>query len=269
MTVGNEFPKKDGLVCNFHTHTHRCHHAVGEDREYVEAAISKGIKTLGFSDHSPYIFDGDYYSHFRMRPEEFEGYVQSLTALRDEYKKDIDIYIGVEAEYYPKYFARLCDFLSDYPLDYMIMGQHYLCNEYDGTSSCDVYTEEKDLERYVGQVIEGFSTGKFAYIAHPDIFRFQGDEKIYEKHMSRLCEAAKSLEIPLEINFLGIRANRHYPRKDFFRIAAEVGNNVIFGCDAHSPTELDYKKEFDFAMKEYVEPMGLSRIEKIKLTMRK
>ena len=33
---------------NLHTHTKRCNHAQGEDREYVEAAIKAGIKTLGF-----------------------------------------------------------------------------------------------------------------------------------------------------------------------------------------------------------------------------
>ena len=82
MIVGNEAPERDRLLANFHTHTSRCHHAVGEDREYVEAAIARGIKTLGFSDHSPYLFDGDYYSHFRMRPEEFEGYIKSLLSLR-------------------------------------------------------------------------------------------------------------------------------------------------------------------------------------------
>ena len=269
MIVGNEAPVRDRLLANFHTHTSRCHHAVGEDREYVESAIARGIKTLGFSDHSPYFFDGDYYSHFRMRPEEFEGYISSLLSLREEYKNDIDIYIGVEAEYYPKHFGKLCDFLSGYPIDYMIMGQHYLGNEYDGTNSCNIYTEEKDLESYVSQVTEGLSSGKYAYIAHPDIFQFRGDEKIYEKHMGRLCETAKALGIPLEINFLGIRASRHYPRKDFFRVAAEIGNKVIFGCDAHSPTELEYRKEFDFAVKEYTDPMGLERTEQIKLTLRK
>ena len=44
------------LRTNFHTHTTRCNHAVGEDRQYVEEAIKGGLKVLGFSDHSPYFF---------------------------------------------------------------------------------------------------------------------------------------------------------------------------------------------------------------------
>lgn len=38
---------------NFHTHTYRCHHAKGTDRDYVEAAIKAGYTEIGFSDHVP------------------------------------------------------------------------------------------------------------------------------------------------------------------------------------------------------------------------
>jgi len=52
------------MIANYHTHTPRCNHATGEERAYVEQAIKKGLKILGFSDHTPYIFpETDYYSH--------------------------------------------------------------------------------------------------------------------------------------------------------------------------------------------------------------
>ena len=34
------------MIANYHTHTKRCKHATGEDREYVEAAIETGLKIL-------------------------------------------------------------------------------------------------------------------------------------------------------------------------------------------------------------------------------
>ena len=40
------------MIANFHTHTARCNHATGTDREYVEAAIRAGVKSLGFSDRT-------------------------------------------------------------------------------------------------------------------------------------------------------------------------------------------------------------------------
>ena len=120
---------------NLHTHTKRCNHALGEDRDYVEAAIKAGIKTLGFSDHCPQFFpDTDYYSNFRMRPDEFEGYVCSIRDLKKEYKDDIEILLGLETEYYPETFKRFMEFVKPYKLDYMILGQHFVGNEYDKDS---------------------------------------------------------------------------------------------------------------------------------------
>ena len=59
------------LTTNFHTHTTRCNHAAGETLQYVEINNKEGgLKVLGFSDHSPYFFSGDYYSTFRMKREQ-------------------------------------------------------------------------------------------------------------------------------------------------------------------------------------------------------
>ena len=41
------------MIANYHTHTWRCRHADGTEREYVETAIEAGFKILGFSDHTP------------------------------------------------------------------------------------------------------------------------------------------------------------------------------------------------------------------------
>ena len=74
---------------NYHTHTYRCRHAGGTDRDYVEAAIAAGLTTLGFSDHSPMVFTTDHKSSFRMSLEETPGYFESLLQLREEYKDRI------------------------------------------------------------------------------------------------------------------------------------------------------------------------------------
>ena len=79
------------MFANYHTHTARCHHATGEDKAYVEAAIQNGFQVLGFSDHCPWIFSDGYVSPIRMTPDELDGYVTSLTALKKEYAADITI----------------------------------------------------------------------------------------------------------------------------------------------------------------------------------
>lgn len=227
------------LTENLHTHTFRCGHASGEDREYVEAAIRAGIKVLGFSDHSPMLFPAasGYYSNFRMRPEAFEGYVNSVLELRRAYTGDIDLLLGAEMEYLPALFEDTLAFMTDYPLDYLLMGQHFIGNEYDGAG---LYTgnpsdDPARLATYVDQVLAGLSTGAFTYLAHPDTFRFVGDDGDYRRENLRLLRGARELGIPVEINFLGFREKRHYPRRLFWELVREVGNDVVFGLDAHSP----------------------------------
>ena len=108
------------------------------------------------------------------------------------------------------------------------------------------------------------NTGCFSYIAHPDVFLCLSDADWYYTENERLCEAAKALGIPLEINMLGLMGRRHYPSERFFRIAAKVGNDVIIGCDAHSPdmllnTEMQ-KNAYDFAIS-----LGLKPLEELEL----
>ena len=96
---------------NYHTHTTRCQHAKGTEREYVEAAIRGGYKILGFSDHTPYPFLDGHRSGMRMALEETKNYFETLLSLKEEYKDRIEIHIGFEAEYDPEGFHRLKAFL--------------------------------------------------------------------------------------------------------------------------------------------------------------
>jgi len=223
------------LVTNLHTHTKRCNHASGTERDYIEAAIAGGIKCLGFADHAPYKFKEGHNSGFRMKPEEHFDYCDSLTALREEYKDRIEIKIGYEAEYYPDLFDEFMKTMLDSPVEYLILGQHFLENEYSGIYSGKARDDEGILKAYVDQVIEGIATGYFSYIAHPDLCYFIGSPAIYDKHYSRLIESAKCRHIPLEINSLGILGNRHYPNERFWQLCGEIGADVCFGSDAHSP----------------------------------
>ena len=78
--------------------------------------------------------------------------------------------------------------------------------------------------------------------------------------MTRFCKAAKSMNIPLEINLLGLRERREYPRIDFWKIAAEIGNDVILGSDSHEPSVTARDADIRAAM-EIVNGFGLHLIE--------
>ena len=41
------------MKTNYHTHTFRCGHAIGDEEEMVISALNEGIEVLGFSEHVP------------------------------------------------------------------------------------------------------------------------------------------------------------------------------------------------------------------------
>ncbi|MCR5627745.1 MAG: histidinol-phosphatase [Lachnospiraceae bacterium] len=224
------------MLANYHTHTIRCKHAKGTEREYIEAAIKKGFKILGFSDHVPFPYPNGFVSTIRMDMNELENYVTTLLDLRKEYKNDIDILIGFETEYQKRYLEPLYRELANYPIDYMLLGQHFVEDEIHGIYSGDPCYDEKGLSDYVNLCIEGMKTGLFAYLAHPDLFHFAGDETTYLKHMKRLIQASIDMDFLLEINIHGFLERRHYPGNLFFKTASDMGARFIIGCDAHDPS---------------------------------
>lgn len=250
------------MIANYHTHTWRCMHAVGTEREYVEAAIKGGLKILGFSDHTPMPYDAGYVSNVKMLPEQLEDYVNTVLGLKEEYKKDIEIHLGLEVEYYPAYFENMRKLIEPYPVEYFLLGQHFLGNEINDLYSGAPTSDAEVLKRYCRQSQEALRTGCFTYFAHPDLINFKGDKAVYQKEVRTLCETAKELDIPLEINFLGIGDHRNYPNPAFWEVAAEVGNKVIFGSDAHAPDKVWNPPVLRTAEK-IVEEYGLERLETV------
>lgn len=226
------------MIANYHTHTPRCMHASGTEEEYIRCALDAGLQTLGFSDHAPYPFPQGYYSTFRMRPEELADYVQAVENVRGRYAGQITIPLGVEAEYYPKYFKDMVAMLQDQGIEYMLLGQHMLYNEVEGIGTGGPTSDPVLLRQYCDQTVDAIYTGLFTYFAHPDIMNFVGKPAIYRQEMGRLCQAARECNVPLEINLLGLHLGRQYPNPIFWEIAAEEGCKVVLGVDAHRPEAL-------------------------------
>lgn len=259
-TAEGRIKMENKITVNLHTHTARCNHAAGDEREYILNAISGGLSRLGFSDHSPYCFPADYHSGIRMRNDQVGEYVSTLKSLREEFKDRIDIKIGYEMEYYPKYFSETIKLITEYDVDYLILGQHHIENEFGSPYSGHPTENEKDLAAYVDMVIEAIDTGIYTYIAHPDNLRFVGEDAVFDRHYSRLIEHAKDLDIPLEINCLGIREGRFYPGDRFFSLCGKIGASVCVGSDAHSPETVSDTASFAVAFG-MIQKYGLKFIE--------
>ena len=223
--------------CNFHSHTVRCQHAVGEEREYVEEAIKEGFEVIGFSDHSPYLFKNGYVSRIRMTMYQLEDYVKTIEALKKEYREDITIFLALEMEYFPGIFEPTIEEIRQYPMDYLLLAQHFFYENESFISVRQNWTDEMHLKSYVDLLTNALDTGYFNMVAHPDIVNFTGDEALYTKYMKKLADRLKDEQIPIEINVNGFRELCNYPDRRFVKLGVENGNDFIIGVDAHNPDE--------------------------------
>jgi len=249
---------------NFHTHTYLCSHADGTPEEYVEAAIKGGIKYMGFSDHAPFRFPDGYQSFYRVPLEKIDEYKNVVFELKEKYKDKIKIFYGFEMEYYPEHFEKMLEIVKNAGAEYLILGQHYIFNEYpNGIPAFRTTDNEEYYNDYLDCVISAIKSGVFTYVAHPDAMIFEDEEK-FEKGSEKICVAAKEHNVPLEINFQGIREGRRYPHDSFWKVAGRVGCPVTFGFDAHQAHAACDKESLPKAM-EMVRKFNLNYIGKPEL----
>lgn len=258
------------MKANYHTHTTRCHHAIGSDEDYVKCAIDAGFDELGFSDHTPWKYDSDFVAHMRMKLDLFQDYKESVLALKEKYRDQISIKLGLEVEYFPQYMSWLTSFLKDEEIDYIIFGNHYYQTDekrvYFGTACA----RTEYLEIYAEECIRGMETGLYSYLCHPELFMrgYPRFDENCERISRKICEAAKALEVPLEYNLAGLQYNmingvEQYPNSGFWRIAKDVGNTAIIGVDAHNHEDLANPVYWDQAVRYLDEELGIHRIDHI------
>lgn len=248
------------MIANLHTHTSRCNHAQGREADYVQAALDRGFEILGFSDHTPYFFPGEYYSSFRMRPEQLDDYCDTVRQLQRQYGSRIQIPLGLELEYYPDLIGQVLPLLRDHGIEYLLLGQHFVGNEMGEHYSGAPTGDESILRRYCDQSIDAMQTGLFTYFAHPDLIKFVGSDHAYRRELRRICREAKDCGMPLEINMLGALTGRNYPDLRFWELAAEEGCSVIIGCDAHAPEQLRSEK-LEEQLVQMARKLGLTLLE--------
>ncbi len=252
---------------NYHTHTYRSHHASETPEEYVLRAIDCGIEYMGFSDHAPFVCGNGSESGFRVYTAEAKDYCDEIKALAEKYKDKIDIKVGYEMEYYPDDFDRMLKFATESGAEYLILGGHFLSDESLGGLHCAKETDDYELlKKYVKTIVNGIKTKKYTYIAHPDCLFYTPDKELYREELRKICVASREYNIPLEINFLGIRTNRHYPNEIFYSVAGEEKAPITFGFDAHDAMSAYDGESLETAM-DYVEKYKLNYIGKPNLIL--
>lgn len=254
-------------LTNYHTHTYRCKHASGTDRDYVQSAIQNGFSVLGFTDHMAWPFTTGFQSPVRMDVKELSNYAASIHSLKEAFSSNIHIHLGAECEYFPDFLPWLKEEKEKLGLEYLILGIHCAPNE-EGRLQFANSTHPDDLDAYTRLTIRGMESGLFTYLCHPDLpLKSYHAFDAHAREMSRLiCECASALQIPLEYNLAGIRLRGlvpggfGYTSDEFWQIAASYHCTAIIAYDAHEPDVFHDTDSFQEAHKK-LSDWGISVID--------
>jgi len=234
---------------DYHTHTSRCGHAIGDAIEYVEAALAMGLPGIGIADHIPLLPEPD--PEISMGMCELVDYVAEVAALKARFPGYV--LLGVEADYRPGTLSEVKDLLASHPFDYAIGSVHHLgswgidderqIEEYAGRDIDDVYLEYFEL---VGDAAE---SGAFTIIGHLDLakkFGFRPSRSLAVEMENLVGRIARS-RVLVEINTAGLRkpVAEAYPSIGLLGLLQEYRVPITFGSDAHKPQ--DVGADFDHA----------------------
>ena len=230
-------------LSNYHTHTCYCD---GKDRpeELVREAIRLGCPELGFSGHSHLSFDD-----CCMTVEGTEQYKSEIRRLREQYKDQLRIRLGVEQDYF-----------GDLPTDdyeYVIGSVHYVPKEgrmlavdsstsdFDAAVAAhyggDVYAFAEDYYALVGRVYEKTHCG---IVGHFDLItkfneggiRFDTAHTRYRKAAGEALEALLAAPVIFEINTGAIaRGYRRTPYPENWILQELIAHKapLLLSSDCH------------------------------------
>ena len=229
------------MKTNYHTHTTRCKHAYGSDEEYVLEAIAAGYDQLAFTDHAPWPQHPFEHSLIRMDVTQIEDYIQSISALKEKYKSQIDIKIGFESEYFRDRMDWMASIVDQYQLDLLVFGNHFRDFDIPKQYYGNYHDLSKIYDHYLEDAVDGMRSGLFKIFAHPDLYNrtLKKWDQPAQEVAHQICKVALETNVVLEYNLGGVRYNDgSYPYHGFWEIAALYQNPTIIGVDAHRPIHL-------------------------------
>lgn len=242
------------MKSDFHVHTSFSKDSESPPEEMIQEGIRRGIRTICITDHQ----DLDYSEPgFEI---EFETYFPELKMLKEKYKEQINVRIGMEFGLQP-HLGDVCRKLAaEHSFDYIIGSLHLV----DGQDPYyrtyfDDKTDEEGYRRTFELTLENIkSCYEFDALGHIDyIVRYgknQAQDYSYSRYADYLDEILKFLienGKALELNTGGWKYGLSFahPHPDVLKRYKELGGEMVtVGSDGHKPEDLayDYHKVNDY-----------------------
>ncbi|MGN0174386.1 MAG: histidinol-phosphatase [Acutalibacteraceae bacterium] len=254
---------------DFHTHSNYCD---GKDtlENMVKAAVSYNMKAIGFSGHSYTDFDKSYC----MSLENSDKYFSKIKLLKEKYKGKIEIYCGIEKDYYS-------EIITD-NFDYVIGSVHY-CKFNEKYIDIDLSPQafKNSAEEYYGgdyykfccdyykNVADIYNKTHCDIIGHFDLITkfnecnvfFDETDKRYIDTAINTVDALLEQDVIFEVNTGAISRGYKtmpYPSLFILKRIFEKGGDVILSGDTHSAKTLMFG--FDKAI-DYIKSIGFNSIK--------
>ena len=230
-------------MVDYHLHTARCGHALGNMEDYARRADALGLAEIGFSDHFPMLHIED--RALAMGLEELPAYVEDVERLRAAFPH-LGVRLGIEVDFLPETVHRIGPMLEPFSFDYVMGSVHYVDGWGFDDPRCIEGYQGRDIfalwARYFEFLGEAAECGLFDILAHPDLikkfgFRPEADVSLlYENCLDRVAKAG----LAVEVNTAGLRkpVGEIYPSEEFLKACRERDIPVALGSDAHQPEEV-------------------------------
>ena len=250
--------KKTIFPSNLHAHTFYCD-GKNNAEDYILTAIEKGFTSVGLSGHSFTAFD----TEPCMTEQGTQEYLKELKGLKEKYKNKMQVYIGIEADFYTGY-NRETD--KEMGLDFRIGSVHYVKDrekdEYycvDNTPEILKYgiknyangDERAFIEAYFDNIVEMVHTQKPDIIGHLDLVRkFNKDLKYfdenadwYKKKVEYVLDEIAKTDAIIEINTGGMSrawTQTPYPSVPILERILAKNIPITISSDAHETKNIDF-----------------------------
>ena len=253
------------MKANFHTHSTFCD-GKNTPEEVVLAAIEKGFSAIGFSGHGYTPYD------LRYCMKDVEGYIVQINQLKEKYKKEIQIYLGLEEDALAPMDRSRFDYIIGSAHYIHVNGQYYSVDSgYNYIQNCLAAFGQDALamaEAYYGAFCDYISRRRPDIIGHFDLItKFDEAEepvflhdpayrRIAEQAIARAAQSGCIFEVNTGAMARGVRTAA-YPGEHLLYVLKQCGARLILSSDSHSKDTLDFGFE---ETKEVLRDIGFTHL---------
>lgn len=240
------------LLCDTHTHTARCGHAGGRDEEYVQRALACGLNAIAVTDHLPlyWLPASQRDPTLAMAEEELPRYVEAVLALQERFRGQIEVLLGVEADYVAGHEEALALLLERYPFDVVLGSVHWVGEWWvDAPSSLPRYRKgQEEVDRiwadYAEALVAVAGSGLFDVLTHLDLpkkFGFR-PSRPFAGLQDEVVAAVAASGCAVEVSSAGRRkpVGEDYPSRELLAALLGRGVPLVLSSDAHAPAEVGW-----------------------------